>query len=717
MDGRRRIIAGTLVAVILVALLGWALRPQQAEAAYVTAPAARGSLTQQLTLVGPVARASEATLDFATPSEVTAVHVRLGDQVTAGQEIATIDAAPLRLAVLQARASVAQAEAQLDADLTARDNGGSRVATGASGAGAGAGGMPSLPTLGAGGLLSGMTGGAGSGASAGSGAGSGAGSAGVASGLPTGGLPGGVAGAAVPGEASGASPAYLTELTASLQAVQESVTTQQAVCQPLFVTLQRLREAGVDPGSLPVPTASAPSIPVPSVSPSELPSPTASGSPSPSAAPTDSESPTTTAAPPVTPTGDPTASPTGQPTASATPMLPTATPPTGPPATPGPSPSATDPVPTATVTVTVPPTALPTELPSGLPTELPTGFPTDLPTTLPTAWPTDLSPTDLTALLESFQSCSEAMVTTAQAEARAGAAILAASQGLADANRQAGAALAQAQAELTRVAQQAARDAAAEAMAQAQADIEQQIADQMAALAGGTVTDATIARDRATLLQARQQLDSAEADLAAATLTSPLSGTVGAIDFAVGESSAGRSATVVGQGAARVSVEVPLALRALVAPGTRATVGQLASPHPLHGEVVTVSVLPTSDSGTPSYSAEILADDPDALLPSGTYAEATLELRTASDVLTVPVSAVTKITDTTATVEVVDGARATSASPVTVVTGSSGGGRIQIVSGLSEGQLIVLADRRLPVPGGIDQYRPVRASASPTPSR
>lgn len=694
MDGRRRIIAGTLVAVILVALLGWALRPQQAEAAYVTAPAARGSLTQQLTLVGPVARASEATLDFATPSEVTAVHVRLGDQVTAGQEIATIDAAPLRLAVLQARASVAQAEAQLDADLTARDNGGSRVATGASGAGAGAGGMPSLPTLGAGGLLSGMTGGAGSGASAGSGAGSGAGSAGVASGLPTGGLPGGVAGAAVPGEASGASPAYLTELTASLQAVQESVTTQQAVCQPLFVTLQRLREAGVDPGSLPVPTASAPSIPVPSVSPSELPSPTASGSPSPSAAPTDSESPTTTAAPPVTPTGDPTASPTGQPTASATPMLPTATPPTGPPATPGPSPSATDPVPTATVTVTVPPTALPTELPSGLPTELPTGFPTDLPTTLPTAWPTDLSPTDLTALLESFQSCSEAMVTTAQAEARAGAAILAASQGLADANRQAGAAL-----------------------AQAQADIEQQIADQMAALAGGTVTDATIARDRATLLQARQQLDSAEADLAAATLTSPLSGTVGAIDFAVGESSAGRSATVVGQGAARVSVEVPLALRALVAPGTRATVGQLASPHPLHGEVVTVSVLPTSDSGTPSYSAEILADDPDALLPSGTYAEATLELRTASDVLTVPVSAVTKITDTTATVEVVDGARATSASPVTVVTGSSGGGRIQIVSGLSEGQLIVLADRRLPVPGGIDQYRPVRASASPTPSR
>ena len=38
------------------------------------------------------------------------------------------------------------------------------------------------------------------------------------------------------------------------------------------------------------------------------------------------------------------------------------------------------------------------------------------------------------------------------------------------------------------------------------------------------VTDATIANDRARLLQARQQLESAEADLAAATLTSPTYG-------------------------------------------------------------------------------------------------------------------------------------------------------------------------------------------------
>ncbi|WP_342372051.1 biotin/lipoyl-binding protein [Propioniciclava soli] len=673
---RRRIVGAVLVGVVLVGLLGWALRPPAAAAAYVTAPAVRGSLDQTVTLVGPVARESQATVAFDAPGEVTAVHVRLGDTVGAGQPIAQVDAAPLRLAALQAQAAVARAEAQLDADLTAREGGG----TAATPSGAGAGALPSLPTMGAGGLLQG-------------GSGPGTPAAGAPAAAPS--APTGLGGGA---PSSGAMPEYLTELTASLTDVQAAVNAQQAVCQPLFATLQQLRDAGVDPGTLPVPTAPPlPTVPVPTA----LPTVSVPGVPDPLPTPTVTTTVTVIPVPPApTPpaAGPPTPTPTGEPT--------------------------TDPVPTPTDEPTPPRT--PEPLPSDLPTIAPTPTSTASQPTMPVPTPPVPLPTNLPAgevggLLESFQACSDAMVVTGQAEARAGAAIIAASQGLAEANRQAGAALAQAQAELQTVAAAAAREAAeqavSQAMAQAQAEIEQQINDQIAALAGGAVTDATVARDRATLLQARQQLESAETALAGATLTAPISGTIGALDLALGESSAGRSATVVGEGAARVSVEVPLSVRALVAPGTSAEVGALASDPTLTGQVQTVSVLPSGGSGSPQYTAEVLADDPESSLPAGSYAQVTLALRAATDVVTVPISAVTTLTDTTGTVEVVDSARAETASSVTVVTGSRGGGRIEIVSGLTEGQLVVLADRRLPVPGGIDQYRPVRASASPTPQR
>lgn len=94
----------------------------------------------------------------------------------------------------------------------------------------------------------------------------------------------------------------------------------------------------------------------------------------------------------------------------------------------------------------------------------------------------------------------------------------------------------------------------------------------------------------------------------------------------------------------------------------------------------------------------------------------TLALSTASDVLTVPASAVTMITDTTGTVEVVDSARATTAETVTVVVGGQGEGRAEIVSGLNDGQLVVLADRRLPIPGGLEQYSGAGGDSTPTPT-
>lgn len=654
---RRTALIAAVSGTLVIGLGSWALWPRPAAAAYVTAPAARASIAQTLALVGPVTRTDQATASFGTDGLVTTVPVRVGDHVTAGQQLAAIDPAPLRLSVLRARADVATAQAQLDANLTAQRNGtggGSGAGLGgSSGLGGSTGGLGGLGGVDLGGVLGGLPSGA----------------------APTASAPAGTTGQAGTGQAGAGTPAYLAGMEQSLAALQQSVALQQEKCTPVFAALSQLQGVGqTTPTALPttLPTALPTTLPtsVPTALPTTLPTsvPTARSDAAPAQShPRPALSPTATTTP-ASATPSPSASPSTDPSAPALPSATTA-----------PSPDAS-PHPT-----TAKPTSAPSASVPGIPGEL---------------------LEQLAGMAGQVQACSDAMMGVAQAEATAGQAIATAAEGLAASTQQAAAALASAQAEVER----AAREASEQVMREAQA----QLAAQLAGM-GGAVTDATIASNRAQLLQARQQLDTAEANLAEATLVSPITGTVGALDITAGESSAGRSATIVGEGAAQVVVQVPLSHRALVAPGVGATVGNLAAPANLTGHVNQVSVLPTGE-GSPSFATEVLADDPDGTLFSGAYAEVTLQLAQASDVLTVPASAVTKLTDTTATVEVVDNARDDAASTVTVVTGRAGQGRVEIVSGLRDGQLVVLADRRLPVPGGISQYQPAR-TASPSPSR
>ncbi|MFT3875745.1 MAG: biotin/lipoyl-binding protein [Propioniciclava sp.] len=645
---RTRLIAAA-IGVVVLALATWALWPRpSASAAYVTAPAARGSVTQTLTLVGPVTRTGQAAASFGTNGLVTAVNVRVGDHVDAGQQLATLDPAPLRLAVLRARADVAGAEAQLDANLTAQ-RAGTGSTPGAGGLGGsglgGSGGSSGLGGAGLGGLLGGLGGLPSSAPSSGgkpSAGGSGVGGlAGLGAGLDR--------------------PAYLAGMESALTELQAAVGEQQTQCTPVFSALSQLKELRDG---------------LPTVVPTALPSGW------PSALPTSLPSTLPTSLPSTLPTSPPS---TGRTALPSTPYASAATPPaetpdTSPPA--GASPSAS-----------VSPGPKPSTPPGPTPSASIPGIPEEL-------------LDQLVGMADQVQACSDAMVGLAQAEAKAGQAIITATQGMAASTQQIAAALAAAQAEI----EQAAREASEQVLREAQAQLEKQLA-----ALGGSVTDATIAGNRAQLLQARQQLETAEANLAGATLASPISGTVGALDLVTGENSSGRSATIVGEGAAQVTVQVPLAHRGSVVPGMAARAGNLAASTSLGARVSQVSVLPTGE-GTPTFATEVLADDPAGTIPSGAYAEVTLELGQAKDVLTVPASAVTKLTDTTATVEVVTNARDQEATTTMVVTGRFGQGRVEIVSGLAEGQLVALADRRLPVPGGIGQYQPARA-ASPAPAR
>jgi macrolide-specific efflux system membrane fusion protein len=79
---------------------------------------ATGTIKQSVSATGTLAPAKQESLVFPVSGQVTAVDVAVGDKVTAGQVLAKIDASSLAVNVAQAKASVATAQAKVDADAT-----------------------------------------------------------------------------------------------------------------------------------------------------------------------------------------------------------------------------------------------------------------------------------------------------------------------------------------------------------------------------------------------------------------------------------------------------------------------------------------------------------------------------------------------------------------------------------------------------------------------
>src|SRR5689334_3365400 len=84
--------------------------------AYRLGSVTRGSVTQTLTLGGTVRKVSQASTSFTQSGTVRSVAVAVGDQVHAGQTLATLDPTALRRAVIAAEATLAQAKATLATD-------------------------------------------------------------------------------------------------------------------------------------------------------------------------------------------------------------------------------------------------------------------------------------------------------------------------------------------------------------------------------------------------------------------------------------------------------------------------------------------------------------------------------------------------------------------------------------------------------------------------
>lgn len=220
---------------------------------------------------------------------------------------------------------------------------------------------------------------------------------------------------------------------------------------------------------------------------------------------------------------------------------------------------------------------------------------------------------------------------------------------------------------------------------------------------GTTSSSARLIIDRAAVATAQRAVDLAEQNLGAATLTAPMSGLVGAVDLVAGsQASASTGVTVVGQGAADVTISVPQTRLALVKVGQAATVAPQGGTGSLEGVVTRIGLLPVSTTTTtPSYPVVVRVPDAGTALADGVSAQVAVVIAHGASVPTLPVSALTGITNgrANALVFAADG----STSTVTVRTGAVGQGRVEVVSGLTLGQQVVLADLTAELPANSTQ--------------
>ena len=220
-----------------------------------------------------------------------------------------------------------------------------------------------------------------------------------------------------------------------------------------------------------------------------------------------------------------------------------------------------------------------------------------------------------------------------------------------------------------------------------------------AAPAATTSPEALQARllgDQATITATEQALSVAQQNLVGATLTAPISGVVGQVGLTPGEGeTSSQGITIVGGGAATVTVQVPLANLPALRTGESATVAP-AGLSPTTGAVNRISLLPTSSTASPpTYAVTVLLPEAPQALATGSTVSTSIVTATAADVVTLPVSALSGRAAGSAGVNVL---RAGQLTPVQITVGAVGGGLVEVMGGLAQGDEVVIATVSDPLP-------------------
>lgn len=119
---RRLLVLSGVVVVAAGGVAAWlVLRPAEASTSPVVATASVGTQRQTVSASGTIEPAEQADLNFAVSGEVTEVLVKEGDQVTAGQTLATVDDTLLQAQLTAAKAQLDAAEERADESDDASD--------------------------------------------------------------------------------------------------------------------------------------------------------------------------------------------------------------------------------------------------------------------------------------------------------------------------------------------------------------------------------------------------------------------------------------------------------------------------------------------------------------------------------------------------------------------------------------------------------------------
>lgn len=114
---RRLLVVAGVVVVAAGGVAAWlVLRPAEASTQPIIATASVGAQRQTVAASGTVEPAEQADLNFTVGGEVTEVLVKEGDQVTAGQTLATVDDTLLRAQLTAAQAALDAAEEKSSSD-------------------------------------------------------------------------------------------------------------------------------------------------------------------------------------------------------------------------------------------------------------------------------------------------------------------------------------------------------------------------------------------------------------------------------------------------------------------------------------------------------------------------------------------------------------------------------------------------------------------------
>ena len=254
-----------------------------------------------------------------------------------------------------------------------------------------------------------------------------------------------------------------------------------------------------------------------------------------------------------------------------------------------------------------------------------------------------------------------------------------------------------------------------------------QAKSRLSADSGGSATSAQLAADQAAVTAAQSALDNVEASLADATLTSPIAGTVAAVDLTVGQQVAGgssggsggssggsggaaggaggssggtgasggsggssgssSSAQVVVLGSAFVvNASIDSTQIGLVKKGEQAVIVPQGSATPQYGTVTSVGLLGSATSGVTTFPVVISVTGTPTGLFAGATASVSIVYKQLNDVLEIPTAAVHYGSGQ----PYVQLAGASGTGRANVTVGISSGGFIQITSGLTEGQEVVV---------------------------